>query len=177
MSISDFLTSYGSSLPVTLSAVFFGLLLSMSVLLYNRYVPGKLVRYLIKERIHTPELAITLAQAGVKDNLLIRHSLKEGSMLRKLLAVVPVESAESPEASGGNASGRKKAGPELTSLRFYLPEENAYRAEVSYNNNGASILSVLLSVLLFLVMMFLIAILAPNLIQMLTNFIDSLKTQ
>ena len=62
-------------------------------------------------------------------------------------------------------------------MRFYLPEEHSYRAEVSYNNNGASILSVLLSVFLFLIMMFLIAILAPNLIQMLNNFIDSLKTQ
>ena len=171
MSISDFLTSYGTSLPVTLSAIFIGLILSMTVLLYNRYVPGRLVRHLIKERIHTPDQAVSLSQIGIKEGVLIRHSLREGGMLRKLLATV---SDESPAVDDGPKAKAKK--PDYSTLRFYLPEEQAYRAEVSYNNNGASVLSVLLAVMLFLVMMFLIAILAPNLIQMLSNFIDSLKT-
>ena len=60
----------------------------------------------------------------------------------------------------------------VSSGKFYIPDENIHRAEVIYGNSGTSLLSIVLSVLAFLVVVLISFFVIPNLIQMLTNFIS-----
>lgn len=165
MNLSDLFTQYGFQLETMLVSIFLGLLVALGILLYNRYVPGKIVRFLLNNRVHTEEASVTLAQAGVSGRSLTARTLRDGSMLRKLIVCLP--DAE----NGVDEKGRTR----LECARFYLPEDKCYRADLAYNSNGASVLTVLLTVLIFLAMLLLVAFLAPQLIQMFRNFISSLK--
>ena len=156
MSIGEFLTQYAISLEPIMLSIFLGLLVSLGILSYNKLVCGKIVRYLIENGIHTPDCAVTLKDAGLDGRRLLRHALRDGSILRKMVVCAD----ESDEKTDPDAA------------RFYLPEDKIDKAELSYDNNGTSFLTVLLTVFLFLIMMIAVAILAPNLVQMFQNMIS-----
>lgn len=166
MPFSDLLTKTDFSLETMLVSIFLGLIVALCILMYNRFVPGKIIRFLISNQIHSEENAVTLEQAGCARNRLIAFSLRDGSMLRKLVVCIP-------SATEGITEKGKTI---LKHARFYLPEDKCSRAELAYNNNGTSVFTVLLTVLIFLAMMLLVGILTPNLIQMLKNFLNSLKS-
>ncbi len=165
MSLSELLTQYGTSLESVLIALFVGLFFALGVLFYNKYIPGRIVRYLIGHQIHDESSAVTLAEAGFAKSRLIAFTLREGSMLRKLVVCLP------DEEDGRDRKGRV----ELSRARIYLPEDKCYRADMAYNNNGASLLTVLLTVLLFLVMLALLAIMVPWLLGLIEDFLDLFK--
>ena len=166
MSITEFFTQYGFQLEATLAAIFLGLIVALIVLLYNKHVPGRLIRYLIEHEACGEDSAVTLAQAGISPRSPVMLSLRRSATMRSLLVILP-----DPEA-GTDKKGRV----DLTRARIYLPEDKRHKAEISYNNNGTSVITVLFAVIVFLVMMLLVALLTPNLVQMLQNFLDSLKS-
>ncbi len=164
MSISELLTEYGTSLEAVLVAMFGGLFIALGIMLYNKAIPGKIVRYLIANGIDSPEGAVTLEEAGLAKSRLLRYALRDGSMLRKLVFCLPAE------VDGVDKKGRT----DVKKARFYLPEDKAYRADFSYNNNGTSLLTVLLTVMLFLVMLALLFLLVPWMLEMVGNVVGEI---
>ncbi len=167
MSISEFLTQYGDSFELILISLFIGILIALCVLVYNKYGAGRIVRYLIENGIHTADDAVTLEKAGLARSVLTRFALREGSTLRKLIVCLSDEK---------NVIG-KKGREDLRPARFYLPEDKSHRAEMAYNNNGASILAVFLAILLFLIMLLLTMVLVPEMITLCGNFIDMFRAE
>lgn len=167
MTLSEFLTQFGLSLESMLLSIFIGLMLALGILAYNKLVLGRIVRILTKNAVHSPEAAITLEQAGLERSFLTMFSLRDGSMMRKVITCIPAET------DGLTRRGKT----DLRRARFYLPEKNIERATVAYNNNGTSVVTVFLTVLIFLAMIILIAILVPNIITMIQNLIEKVQTE
>lgn len=75
----------------------------------------------------------------------------------------------------GEYNEKQKA--DFSTAKFYIPEENIHRAEVVYGLSGTSLATILLSILAFLVVVFLSFTIVPNLIQMVSNFFAGITPQ
>ena len=166
MDINRFLTSFDPSLEQVLLPMLAGIILAAAIVLCNKKIFGKIIRRLIDLRAFTPATAVTLSEAGIRETRMLRLVLREKSTFRKLVHTCP-------SSSDGDAEAAKHA--DLSSLRFYLPEENCDRAELQYDNNGASFLGVFLASVLFLAAMLFLLTVVPDLVQMVKNFIEIAK--
>ena len=117
-----------------------GIVLPAIYTLYQKSVPGALVRALLAAEADSPEKAIGLEALPVRFKKLIRFELAHNLVLGKTVLT---------------------AG-EGTEARYYIPEEQKYRAEGRFEQKGNGILSLVLTaalafglaLLLFLVIPF-----------------------
>ena len=108
-----------------------GMILASIATYYTRAVQGKFVRELLKRECLSPETAITLRECGFFCNPTIRRELKNGGTLSKVTALAePAESAESQI--------------DFLSARFYIPEEEKYRVEFRFRDQGSKLFHVIL---------------------------------
>ncbi len=150
-----------TTLNLIIWSLFIGFVLGIAVTIYNKYVLGAVVRGLMEHKAHTEEAALTAGELGCS-NAFIRLALRPNSSFRRVIFMV------------GDTEYEKKK-EDFSTARFYLPEKNIHRAEVLYGNTGASAVTILLSLLAFLVVVFISFTVIPDLIQMLTNFIASIQ--
>lgn len=153
MNIEEIFTRTDFSLDLVLFPLFAGVILAMLIVLYNKLVTGRLVRYLIKNEITGEENAVTLTDAGCGKNLLLKLALKDGTTFRKVVY---------------KAGGEGEA-------RYYLPEDKQGRASTAYDNKGASVFAVLIGAVLFTGALLLLRILIPDAVTMIGNVIDMFK--
>ena len=60
-----------------------GILLACLYTLYQKLVPGGIVRAILKAQAHTPEAAKTLTELGLDKNPLYRFELRRNTVLKK----------------------------------------------------------------------------------------------
>ena len=169
MDINSFFTEFAPTLEQVLWPMLAGIVLAAAIVLLNKKLFGRIVRRLIELRAFTPQTAVTLREAGLRETRVLRFALREKSAFRKLVhtclpAQEPAESAS------------KEQKETLASLRFYLPEENCDRASLQYDNNGASFLGVFLACILFFAAILILLTIVPDFIKMIENFIDIAKS-
>jgi len=146
-----------TTLNIIVWSLFIGFMIGIGVTLYNKFVLGSLVRELIEHGAHTEDAALTAAEIGCA-NPFIQFALRENGSFRRIVHMKgDTETSYSKES--------------FKTARFYIPDDKVHRAEVVYGNSGTSVISVLLSILAFLIVAFVSFIVVPDLIQMLTNFI------
>ena len=126
-----------------------GCLLAALLSLYQSYLPGGFVRALLRCGAHTAETAKTAAELGYENSPFIRFELRRGTVLKKLVTVLPGEG---------------------TPPRYYIPEALKYRAEVRYEKKGNGPVQLLLTVLL----LFFLAWLCTKLIPVVLSLIDAM---
>jgi hypothetical protein len=124
-----------------------GVIIAAFVVLFHKKTLGKLVKKLFDEGAKTEATAKSLAELGLEKNKFLRYALRPDSTLRKII--------DATEVNG--------------ELRYYIAEDNAYRAEVTYNPDGSSVLTVAIAILLILIVASVMLILIPDLIQMFKN--------
>jgi ABC-type uncharacterized transport system permease subunit len=124
-----------------------GVIIAAFVVLFHKKTLGKLVKKLFDEGAKTEATAKSLAELGLEKNKFLRYALRPDSTLRKII--------DATEVNG--------------ELRYYIAEDNAYRAEVTYNPDGSSVLTVVIAILLILIVASVMLILIPDLIQMFKN--------
>ncbi|MCI8387880.1 MAG: hypothetical protein HFE63_05375 [Clostridiales bacterium] len=146
-----------TTLNIIVWSLYIGFIIGIGITVYNRCVLGTLIRKLIERQAFSDGGAVTVAELGC-GNPFIKFALREKGTLRRIVYMV----GDTPET-------RKRES--FDTAKFYLPEQNIHRAEVVYGSSGMNIVSVLLSVLAFLVVVMVAFFVIPNLIQMLTNFI------
>ncbi len=149
-----------TTLNIIVWSLFIGFVIGIGVTVYNKFVLGTMVRELIDRKAHTEESACTASEIGC-GNVLFRFALRANGSFRKIIYMV-----------GDTEYEKKERGFETG--KFYLPEDNVHRAEVIYGKGGTSVMTILLSVLAFLLVVFVSFTVIPDLLQMLTNFIASI---
>ena len=147
-----------TTLNIVIWSIYIGFLIGIIITVYNRFVLGSLIRRLIEKGACSESAAVTVADAGCA-NPFVRFALRQSGTLRRIVYMV------------GDTPGERSR-DNVSSAKFYIPDENIHRAEVIYGNSGTSFVSILLSVLAFFIVVLLSFFVIPNLIQMLTNFIS-----
>lgn len=137
-------------------ALIIGFVVAAIACIYNRYVLGSFVSYLIKNSAHTPESAISPTNAFAK-NFFLKSALRSGGLFGKLVTC----SNEPAEAK------------DVLQKRYYIANENKARAERMYSRNGASIVGLLVALVLLIILAAVIYIVLPELISMTESFANA----
>ena len=150
-----------------------GILLASLYMLYQKLVPGAIVRAILRAEAHTSETAKTLGELGLDKNPLYRFELQRNAMLGKLvLRASAQEPTEGEAASEDNdASERKAAESAVTEERFYITEEAKYRAELRFDKKGNGVAGLVLTAVLTVVLAILLIKLTPVVLGMVDNLL------
>lgn len=144
-------------LAMVVWCLYIGAVIGWAGVLFNKFVPGTIVRKILKLKLHSEEKALTAAEIGIPAPMTV--FLRDGKTLRKI-----VKSTEqlSDERKAKEASAEESSEPDKPSLKkkllpferefrravkdqhFFIPEELRYRAE---NRYSASILDVLVLII------------------------------
>jgi hypothetical protein len=131
-----------------------GVIIAAFVVLFHKKTLGKLVKKLFDEGAKTEATAKSLAELGLEKNKFLRYALRPDSTLRKIIDATEVDGE----------------------LRYYITEDNAYRAEVTYNPDGSSVLTIVIAIVMFIGMTVILMTVIPDLIQMASNAADAFKS-
>ena len=102
-----------------------GTILASAAACYTKAVHGKFVRELLKRECFTPETAISLRTCGFFCNPSIRRDLTRGGALAKIVRCTePIDADQAPD---------------FLNAKFYIPEDDKYRAEFRYTNKGSTV--------------------------------------
>lgn len=140
-------------------AVCFGIALSAVYNFYQHRVPGGIVRRILAAGALSPESAKTAAELGFDNSMLALFELQKGTTLSHVVRFV----GDTPDEGG-------KRPAQNAETRYYIPEEQKYRAELRFQKEGHGAVGLLLTVLLAVLA-------APILCRMLPlflTFLDSL---
>ncbi len=150
------------SLDVLVWGVFAGVMLGATSATIDKLYCQRMVKALVDAEAQTPEKALTLNQMNLKGKWYLRHALKAGKPLRKMLTI--------PEHIQADALPQK---PE--DIPFYLPEENRFRAENRYENGRRPIANLFLLGIALLATVFFVLFAVPELLTMLDNLVGFVK--
>lgn len=140
---------FDQSDAATVRLVIFGLcigaVLASLLTLYQRNVPGGFVRALLAAGALSPEGAKALSELGYEKNALVKFELKHNTVLQKTVLTLT--------AADGTA-------------RYYIPEEQKYRAETRFESKGNGPLQFALTVVLAIGLAILLLKLIPPVLSM-----------
>ena len=151
-SFSSLWTDTVTTLDKVVWSIFIGIVIASLMLWYNRRVVGAVVRVLNRDRIHSPQKAKTLGEMGL-NNRFIRNALKRSdSVLRKTVYT--------------ECTKKKLTEKDFDEVKFYIPEELRHKSHYKYLSNNTT----LPIILIFIVVMFILALLCikyiPELLDM-----------
>ena len=135
-----------------------GILLACLYTLYQKLVPGGIVRAILKAQAHTPEAAKTLAELGLDKNPLYRFELQHNAMLGKMIS-----RAQTPSDNESETADQEE--------RFYVSEENKYRAEIRFDKKGNGVVGLAVTAALTVVLAILLIKLTPAVLGMVDNLL------
>ena len=129
-----------------------GIILASLYAFYQKNVPGAVVRALLRAEAFSPDCAKTLTELGLEKNILIPFELAHNGMLKKLVRAATAE--------GEKESGETQEGEE----RYYIAEEDKYRAELRFDKAGNGPVSLIITAVLILAFAVLLIKLLPALL-------------
>lgn len=168
---NDIVTAFGdpihlgtntvTTLNIIVWSLFIGFIIAIGISVYNKTVVGSLVRGLISKKAFSEDSAVTAADVGCK-NMFVRLALNKNSTLRRIVCAAGKNNNESVS---------------LDSDKFYIPDSSQEKAEAIYSKNGVSIKNVLIAIVVLVLVAFAALYIVPDLIQMLSNFINGLQSE
>ena len=170
------------SLELIVWALFAGFILAALIAIYNKRVIGGFVKAILRNECLSAESAKTVTDLGFGNDWFIKNALRTDTVLRRF--VVRVDNMddkndtaeESPENEKKESASRHDI-IDFAKSKFYIPEELKYRAEVRYASKGTDLIAFGLCVVVLAAAAFAAIYIIPDLIQLIDNFISSLKTQ
>jgi len=158
MSIFHTLESMSANFPIidlatVVWCIYIGAVIGWAGVLFNKFVPGAVVRKILKQKLHSEELAKTPDEIGI--SVFLRVFLRDGKTLRRIVKSVEQlsdeEKAKTEAPSEEKESVKSKLMPfkrefnrSVKEQHFFIPEELRYRAE---NRYSASIIDILVLVI------------------------------
>ena len=151
-----------NTLAFVLMTLTVGIVAACAVMLWQIKVPGAMVRVLSKRGAVGRDKAVPAAELGYKNELFLRFLLSENSALSKYVDVI--------------LRDRDRKGRGIyTTASICLREETKDRAELRYNRKNATVGALIAAMIVFSILAVILNFIIPDLIQMLENFINSLK--
>jgi hypothetical protein len=172
-----------SALPLIIWGIYIGIVLGALGSILFRVHSAKLVKALVKNSADSEEKSLTLAELGLGKGRLLKHYLKDDSVLRR--SVLICGDCLKEEQAGGfrkfwYEKFLKTSIPQKTDFekaRFYLPEENRIAAELRFREEGHPLRDfIFAAVILFAVAVF-AAYAIPELLLMFDNFLTTIKPE
>lgn len=181
--------SIGSGSLVTLQKIILGiaigLIVAAGMVCYDKNRLGAFVRKIVKEQALWPDKAKTLAELGFARNGGVKASLKSPNKLGKIIRCVEKEAydrqvgiaQEAYIAEHGNDEGFFMPSYRLNfeTDHFYIPDEEHYRADIRYDNQGSGWRSFILVCMVAVVGAALVCFLLPDMLQLVDNMIGILS--
>lgn len=129
-----------------------GILIAALYAFYQKTIPGGIVRTLLRCEAFSEDTAKTAAELGWERNILFRFELAHNGMLKKLIRTVsaPADAAEGEETEA--------------ELRYYIPQELKYRAEVRFDKQGSGPVGLIVTLALTLLLSIALIRLLPALL-------------
>ena len=124
--------STGQTIKNIIIGLALGTILAAIMMYYTRAVQGKFVQELLRRECFSPEKAVTLRECGFFCNLSVRQELARRGALSKLTRCAQDLSPDEPI--------------DFLTARFYIHEDDRYRAEFRYSKKNANILQTVLTV-------------------------------
>lgn len=156
-------TNPTTTLNIIVWSLFIGFMLAIGVTVYNRLVIGPMIKRLIERKAFCEETAIPAAEAGCT-NPFIRFAMRRNGSLRRLVRLK-------------GDTDQKQGSVSVSDACLYIPDDRIRRAETLYGIGGMSAGSVLLAILVFFAIAILSFIVVPDLITMLSNFIEGITPE
>jgi hypothetical protein len=134
-------------------------------MLYQKLVPGNIIRAILKAEAHTPEAAKTLTELGLDKNPLYRFELRRNAVLKKTVLCT------SEQETGEGEDESEKAESAAKEERFYILEEDKYRAEVRFDKKGNGVVGLVVTAILTVALAILLIKLTPAVLGMVDNLL------
>ena len=179
---------FGSSGVVSLRIILVGLMVGFCVAavvsLYEKKMMGGFVKKLLYEECVRPEKAMTLYDLGYQKYPAIRSSLVRGATLKRWVRCVEEDEfyaslEEKREEFAKNHPDEEFVSPAFKrdpdTMRFYIPEELKYQADVKFSTQGANIASAIGVIVVSIIMCAILCAVVPEMLTFADNFISVIK--
>lgn len=179
----------GTGSLITLQRVvlglFLGVIVAAAMACYDKKKLGAFVRSIVTEQALWPEKAKTIYDLGFGGNRAVKASLRSPNKLGKIVRCVERDAYDA-EVEQARAAYVEEHGNDKDFFmppyridfdhdHFYIPDEEHYRAEIRYEDNGSGWRAFLLVVLVSVVSAALVCFLLPDMIQLVDNLIGILS--
>ncbi len=160
--LSFSLPEYATNIQLIVIAMAVGIVIAGAMSIYYRSLLGRFVRYLLKNKIHSPDAALSIDDSPYKKNPFIRSALRSGGVYGKVVHFTDGEASGSVFASGKRPS--KKV---VAARKYYIPEELRYRAEFMFESKGTNIPTLIISIIILAAFVLLCLYFLPQLLALL----------
>ncbi len=162
----------GVTLEVLVWGVCIGVIIGTLIAIFYKVYTSSFIKALVKNKIFTEEASKTVDDLDFIGKWYIKNELKYPyKTLRRY--VVCVNENEAEEGTKGRKKDFKKLSMEKA--RFYLPEENKIEAELRFSEVKNPVGSFVITAAVMIAAAFFILYAAPELLQMLDNFMTIVK--
>ena len=180
--------SIGSGSLITLQKVVLGIcigiIIAAAMACYDKNRLGSFVRSIVREQALWPEKAQTLYDLGFARNSAVKASLRSPNKLGRVVRCVEKDAYDAQVAQAREAYIAEHGNEESFFMpqyrldfendHFYIPDEEHYRAEVRFDNEGSGWRAFILVCIVAVVSAALICFLLPDMIQLVDNMIGIL---
>ena len=177
------------SVQTLVIGVFLGLAAAGFVAVFNKQINGAFVERLMREGCVSPESAKTLPELDLADKLMLRYGVSHSVDLRRVVKCREEEEYEAESAKKADEYAEMcKTNPRLPKKftpkpfkvdpdahHFYIPEDMKYTAEIKFDRKGNSWLGAIIYAVVILVALVALIVFLPNILNLLDEFIGSLK--
>ena len=165
--------------------IFAGIIIAAIFAFYDKNRLGAFVRKLVKEQCLWPEKAQTLYELGFSRNGSVKASLRSPNKLGKIVHCVEKEAYEKQVEEARAAYVAEHGNDkdffmpayriDFDNDHFYIPDEEHYRAEVRYEEQGSGWRALVLVILVSIIGAALVCFLLPDMLQLVDNMLDILS--
>jgi len=162
------------TLELAVWSAFVGIVIGAIGSIYNKRMVGGFIRALIKSGASSPYTATTVEELGYAKNFFILVSLKSGTVLRKYVncenegRLIPLGEVNAFKKFF-SFSNEFREKTDFAAARFYIVDTMIDSAEIRYNKRGTDLFSLLLTILVFLVVVYLSIKFIPPIAEALQN--------
>ena len=144
MTLAKLLTGGNTTSASIIWAIILGVFIAVVITYINKKTVGKLVNKLLALPADSEENAVTLDELGFEKNGSLRYALRPSSTLSNIIK----------HTEDG---------------RYYIPEDQQYRAEIVYTQNRLSVMTLVISAVLLIVA-------GTALLNVLPSFVNMFKS-
>jgi hypothetical protein len=173
------------TLRTIIIGIMFGFCFGAIAILYEKRVNGSFVKRLLLSDCVGSDKAKTLDELEFKRSFAIRSSLRGGSSLKRWVRCVEedefFESVEKKRAEfEAEHPGELYIAPKFTrdcdTMRFYIPAELKYKADMKFSTKGANVVSAVLVILVSIILCAALCSVIPDMLTFADNFITIIRS-
>lgn len=132
------------NLSIIIWCIYIGAVIGWAAILFNKFVPGTVVRRILSRSLFSPDQAMTPAELKITSPILL-YMLRDSSSLRRIVkSREEEEKGLLPEKKGFFASFTPDPKRPVKTQHFYIPEDIRFRAESRYSTGIGDVIALVI---------------------------------